>query len=100
MVILGTVLVALGVFLEVLPKILYVPGEGVVVAISQVAGWRFGTVKQCFDWSLVIIAAVLSLLLMGRLEGVREGTVFAAFAVGGIVKIFERIYAAVVRRRD
>lgn len=99
MVVLGAVLVALGVFLEVLPRLLYVPGEGVVAAIAKVSGWKFGTVKQCFDWSLVIIAAALSLILLGELVGVREGTVFAAFAVGGFVKIFQRIYDSLVNLR-
>lgn len=94
----GAVFVSLGVFVEVLPRVLYVPGEGIVAAIVQVTGWRFGTVKQCFDWTLVLIAVALSLLLVGGLVGVREGTVFAAFAVGGFVKIWQRLFDAARRR--
>ena len=97
-VLVGTVLVAFGVFLQILPRILYSPGEGIVAALVIVTGWRFGTVKQFFDWSLVVIAVVIGLLLVGELTGVREGTVFAAFAVGGLVKIFQRIYEASLRR--
>lgn len=94
----GVALVAFGVFLQVLPRILYSPGEGIVVAITIASQWRFGTVKQFFDWSLVVIAVVIGLIFVGELTGVREGTVFAAFAVGGLVKIFQRIYEASLRR--
>ncbi|MGP6173511.1 YczE/YyaS/YitT family protein [Corynebacterium sp. A21] len=98
-VILGAVLVSVGVFLQILPRILYAPGEGIVVAIALASGWRFGTVKQCFDWSLVVIAIIISLMFVGELAGVREGTVFAAFAVGGLTKVYQRVYDAGLRRR-
>lgn len=99
LVVLGAVLVSFGVFTQVLPRILYGPGEGIVVALAMVTRWRFGTVKQCFDWSQVALAVLLSLILVGELVGVREGTVFAAFAVGGLVKIYQRIYETALRRR-
>ncbi|HIW46802.1 MAG TPA: hypothetical protein H9884_07870 [Candidatus Yaniella excrementigallinarum] len=84
--IIGAITLGVGVYVEVKPKLLYLPGEGLVITLSQVTGIRFGTMKQLMDWSLVLISAVLSLLLMHQLVGVREGTVFAAFAVGGVVK--------------
>lgn len=84
--IIGALILGIGVYIQVQPKLLYLPGEGLVMALTQVTPVRFGTMKQMVDWSLVIISAVLSLVLMQRLEGVREGTVFAAFAVGGVVK--------------
>lgn len=99
LVILGALVVALGVFIEVLPRILYVPGEGVVAAIATVSGWRFGTVKQCVDWFLVIVAVILSFALAGELQGAREGTVFAAFAVGGLVKAYQRLWNRFRARR-
>ncbi|WP_448853111.1 YczE/YyaS/YitT family protein [Corynebacterium frankenforstense] len=95
----GSLVVAVGVFIEVLPGLLYVPGEGVVSAIVTVTGWNFGTVKQCFDWSLVILAVVLSLILNGHIVGVREGTVFAAFAVGAIVRVLQRLDAERLRKK-
>lgn len=82
----GALILGVGVYIQVQPKLLYLPGEGLVMALTQVTGVRFGTMKQLVDWSLVIISAIVSLILMQRLEGVREGTVFAAFAVGGVVK--------------
>ncbi|MBD8030594.1 YczE/YyaS/YitT family protein [Corynebacterium gallinarum] len=97
-VIVGAIMVSLGVFLQILPRILYSPGEGIVAAITIASGWRFGTVKQLFDWSLILIAVAIGLMFVGELVGVREGTIFAAFAVGGFVKLYQRLYDAHLRR--
>jgi len=91
--ILAALILGVGVYIQIQPKLIYLPGEGIVMALTQVTNVRFGTMKQIFDWSLVIIAVILSLVLLQRLEGVREGTVFAAFAVGGVVKAIERFKA-------
>lgn len=85
--IIGAITLGVGVYIQVQPKLLYLPGEGLVMALTQVSAVLFGTMKQLVDWSLVVISAVLSLSLMQQLVGVREGTVFAAFAVGGVVKV-------------
>ena len=44
--------------------------------------WKtnFGTTKICFDVSMAVIAAVLSFVFAGRLDGVREGTVISAYS--------------------
>lgn len=89
----GALILGIGVYIQIQPKLLYLPGEGLVMALTQVTGVRFGTMKQLVDWSLVIISAIVSLILMHRLEGVREGTVFAAFAVGGVVKVIGSLRA-------
>ena len=60
------------------------------MALTMVTTVRYGTMKQLVDWSLVLISAIVSLLVLQRLEGVREGTVFAAFAVGAVVKYLDR----------
>lgn len=97
--IVGAIILGLGVYIQVQPKLLYLPGEGIVMALTHVTPVRFGTMKQIVDWSLVIIAAIVSLILMQRLEGVREGTVFAAFAVGGVVKAVENIRNRFAKQR-
>ncbi|GAA2028338.1 DUF6198 family protein [Yaniella flava] len=89
--ILGALILGIGVYIQIQPKLLYLPGEGITMALTQVTSIRFGTMKQLVDWSIVLIAIAVSVLLMQRLEGVREGTVFAAFAVGGVVKTIESI---------
>ena len=86
----GCAALGLGVALEVVPDVLILPGEGLVRAISRRKGWDFGLVKTCFDLSLVLAAILLSVLSLGHVEGIREGTVAAAFLVGGISKFFIR----------
>lgn len=91
--IIAGIVVGAGVFVQVAPRIVYTAGEGAVMAISQVSGAKFSTVKWAFDWSLVGIATVCSLLLLGRVEMVREGTLAAAFLVGATVRALGRLVA-------
>ena len=44
-----------------------------------------------FDWGVVIISAILSLVCMGALVGVREGTVLAAIGVGLCLKLLGKL---------
>ena len=75
----GILLVAVGVSLEVKAGVVVLAGEGVVLAICKVLPKiKFGYMKVGFDVTLVVIACVLSLGFTGRLQGVREGTVAAA----------------------
>ena len=87
---LGTAILALGICMEVSPALIMVPGEGVVRAFSIVTKARFGTVKVCFDVSLIIIAGVLSFLFFGRLNGLGVGTIIAAAITGLIVNLINR----------
>ena len=82
----GCLILGFGVYMEVLADVVMLPGESFVRAI--VLTWRtnFGTTKICFDVSMAVIAAVLSFLLSGHLEGVREGTIVAAVLVGFIAR--------------
>lgn len=85
--ILGIVLLALGISLEVLASVITNAGEGVVLAICKVTKVHFGTMKVIFDVSLVSIAAITGFIFKGSLLGIREGTIAAAIFVGIISKI-------------
>ena len=65
-------------------------GEGMVLAVCRAFGTPFPKTKVGFDVTLVVIASVLSLLFLHRLEGVREGTVAAAILVGMVAKQVNR----------
>lgn len=86
----GIVLVGLGVSIEVTAWLVTTAGEGVVLAICQVAPVKFGNMKVIFDVTLVCISVVTGLVFLGRLEGVREGTVAAAICVGLLAKGFSK----------
>ena len=68
------------------------PGEAMNRTISMVTGKKYENVKIFFDFFYISIAAIICLVFIGRLEGVREGSIFAAFVVGNIIKVFNGIY--------
>ena len=80
----GIVLVAVGVSFEVTADVVTLAGEGFVLAVCKVCPIKFGTMKVCFDVSLVVISCILSALFLHGIYGVREGTVAAAVLVGCI----------------
>jgi uncharacterized membrane protein YczE len=84
------VVVAFGVLLEIQTEIVYLPADGVIVAISKVLKKEFSNVKPFVDTSMVIIAAVLSVIFLGYLAGVREGTIISALIIGPIVKLLKK----------
>ena len=90
-VILGCVIIALGAYLCISASLLVLPGDGFVQVLAQVTGKSFGGVRVISDTTQILIAAVLCLIFLHALVGVREGTIIAAILVGSIVKIFARI---------
>ena len=88
--VLGCAVLAFGISVEVAPRVLMVPGEGIVQAIAVVTGRQFGNVKTAFDATLVSTALLLSLLFFHRLQGLGIGTIFSALAVGRFVDLYNR----------
>lgn len=95
--ILGILLVAIGVSFEVTANVVTLAGEGVVLAICKVCPVKFGYMKVAFDVTLVLISCILSLVFLGGLYGVREGTIAAAVLVGLIAKEVKKPLEAIVK---
>ena len=85
LVIAGSMILAFGICVEVAPDVITVPGEGIVKAIAIASKKEFGSVKICFDLSMIAIASVLSLAFFHGLHGVGIGTVITAFLTGPCV---------------
>lgn len=88
----GILFVGVGVSFEVNAAIVTLAGEGIVLAVSKVFRIPFANSKIGFDCTLVILASVLSILFLGSLKGVREGTAAAALLVGVVAKYVGRIF--------
>ena len=58
------IVVAFGVLLEIQTEIVYLPADGVIVAISKVLKREFSNVKPFVDTSMVVMAAILSLVFL------------------------------------
>ena len=89
---LSLVIIAFGIFLEVIAKVTYLPGEGMAMALAETFPVEFGLAKIGVDCSLVVVGVISSFLLFGALLGIREGTVLAALAVGALVRVYRKVF--------
>ena len=97
---LGCLILAFGIWIQLRGAVAMLPGEAMNQAISMVTGKKYENVKIFFDVFYIVIAAIICLVFIGRLEGVREGSVFAAVAVGNMIKGYNWVYGKVIRRRE
>ncbi|MGN0394719.1 MAG: DUF6198 family protein [Coprococcus sp.] len=79
--ILGCIVRALGVSIQVLADVVMLSGEAVVKAISTKFEKNFSVVKVIVDAAMVLIALLLSYILMGKIVGIREGTIIAVLLI-------------------
>ena len=86
----GCFVLAVGVCGVVMSNFGMLPGEGVAVCIQRVTKLDFGICKIMFDCSMVALALVISLIFLGRIEGVREGTLISAVMIGWFARYVGR----------
>lgn len=90
LIILGCFVMAFGVFLELKADVGYLPGEGLVIVISDTFKKNFGVIKVIVDSSLVTLALIGSIIFLSKIDGVREGTIASALFVGIIVQFYKK----------
>lgn len=89
---LGCLILAFGIVIEVAPNVIVVPGEGLVRALSIVTKVRYGTVKVAFDVTLMVIATICSFIFFGRLNGIGIGTIISAIIVGLFINAINKLF--------
>ncbi len=89
---LGCIILALGIWIQFKGGVAMLPGEAMNRAISKVIGKRYENIKIFFDILYIALSAVICLVFLRKLQGVREGSIIAAFAVGSIIKVYNRIF--------
>ena len=89
---LGCVILAFGLWIQFKGGVAMLPAEAMNRAISRVTGKRYENIKIAFDVFYITVAAVISLVFLGELKGVREGSIIAAVAVGSMIKVFNRLF--------
>lgn len=85
--VIGCFVLALGICIEVIADVTMISAEYTIQFATLRFKKEFGTIKICFDITLVLIAGIGSWLLSGRIDGVREGTIIAALVTGPFVRI-------------
>lgn len=88
--IVGCCVIAFGAYLEVIADVVMLPGDAFVRAIAKVTNREYGGVRVISDVSMTVVAGILCLVFLQKLEGVREGTIIAALITGNIVKVFTK----------
>ena len=83
---------AFGIWMQFRGKVAMLPGEAMNRAISEVTGKRYENIKIFFDIFYIVVSAVICLVFLGELKGVREGSIIAAVAVGLIIKLYNKIF--------
>ena len=94
------IIIGIGVFVYLRPKLVPMPAEGLAAAISQVGKWKFGNCKTVVDFSLILIAAILQTVMLGGFGTlwiggagpVGVGTILAAVCVGQVVKLLNKAF--------
>ena len=89
---LGCIILALGIWIQYKGGVAMLPGEAMNRAISTVTKFRYENIKIFFDILYIAIAATICLVFIGKLEGVREGSIINAILVGNVIKLYNLIF--------
>lgn len=90
LVVAGSLVLGLGISIEIASNSIVLPGEGVVLSLAWRCHKAFGPVKILFDMSQVSLAFVISLSFLHLVAGLREGTLLSAVLVGWSVRLCSR----------
>lgn len=92
------IVVSVGVELYLEVELVPMPMEGMTLALAQVLKKPFHNVKIVVDCTVVLLGLVLSLALLHRLDGVREGTIIAAVVTGKIIAIVKKPLSPLIQK--
>ncbi|MCL2568672.1 MAG: DUF6198 family protein [Oscillospiraceae bacterium] len=97
---------ALGIFILASGMVIYrsariadLPFDGLCAAVgTRFLGGAFHRGRMFMDATLVVAALVISLVFLGSIHGVREGTVIAALMIGRCVPYTRRIVVPILEK--
>ena len=92
------VLIALGVLLYMDAQLVPMPMEGLSSCVAKKLGKPFPTMKTVMDCVIVGTGLTLSLVFLGKLDGIREGTIITAVVVGKLIAVCRKWISAPVKK--
>ncbi|MDL2280993.1 DUF6198 family protein [Selenomonadales bacterium OttesenSCG-928-I06] len=92
------IIMSFGISIQVKQDLILMSGEALVKVISTKLSKEFGAMKVAFDVSIVAASIILSLIFLGSLEGVREGTIILAFSVGVFIRFFLKKFNSINKK--
>lgn len=97
--ILSCFVLGFGIWIQFKGGVAMLPGEAMNRAISVVTGKSYENIKIFFDILYIVAAAVICFLFIGKLEGVREGSIIAAVLIGNIIKLYNFLFHKLTRKK-
>lgn len=88
----GCAIMALGVYIQLSANVAMAAGDAFARAITVASGKPYNVMRTISDASMVAIAAILCIVFLGNLAGVREGTVICALMTGNFVKLYKKLF--------
>lgn len=86
----GCISIALCIALMLSANLILMPIDGFISQLSMRTGWKWGNAKCFMDICQVLAACLISFGFLGRIVGIREGTLVAALVVGKLSGLFRR----------
>ena len=96
--ILSCFVLGFGIWIQFKGGVAMLPGEAMNRAISEVTGKKYENIKIFFDVLYIIVAAAICFIFIGKLEGVREGSIIAAVLIGNIIKMYNKLFDRLTRK--
>lgn len=92
------VLIALGVLLYMDAQLVPMPMEGLTATVARKTKIAFPTMKTIVDCVVVLLGVILSFVFLGRLDGIREGTILTAIVTGKIIALLKKPLSPILSR--
>lgn len=86
----GSFIMAIGISIQLKANVAMAPGDAFTRALSIVVKQPFGRIKLICDSSMVAISAILCIVFLHNLAGVREGTVICALTTGNVIRFLRK----------
>lgn len=95
----GCFILGFGIWLQFRGKVAMLPGEAMNRAIAEVTGKKYENIKILFDVLYILISALIGVIFLGGLKGVREGSIIAAVLIGNIIRLYNGIYSKLTAKK-
>ena len=97
-VLIGILILAVGVYLQIVANVVMVPGDGFAYALTMRVKKNYGKVRVASDTTMVVIAALIGIVGLGTLGGVREGTILCCLLTGVVARRYMKFLAPLTSR--
>ncbi len=96
----GGFIMAFGISLEIVTRLIMMPGDGITLAFARIFNADFGKIKIMVDCSMVVLGAISMLIFFGSWKWyiIGVGTLISMIYVGGVVR-FLRPFSAMIEKK-